>query len=85
MFPGRSDKRAHFGVERGRQSPRVDQRPHVDWVHEHQLHRLVDQDDRQLARELGITGPERPRRGSVEDSAAPRRLTECPMCSTTPT
>lgn len=29
----------------------------VDWVHHHhQLRRLLMQDDRQLARELGITG-----------------------------
>lgn len=28
----------------------------VDWVHDHQLRRLLEQDDRQLARELGITG-----------------------------
>lgn len=28
----------------------------VDWVHDHQLRRLLEEDDRQLARELGITG-----------------------------
>lgn len=28
----------------------------VDWVHDHQLRRLLEQDERQLARELGITG-----------------------------
>ena len=28
----------------------------VDWAHDHQLRRLLEQDDRQLARELGITG-----------------------------
>lgn len=28
----------------------------VDWVHDDQLRRLLEQDDRQLARKLGITG-----------------------------
>lgn len=37
--------------------PAVRLRPvRVDWVHDHQLRRLLEQDDRQLARELGITG-----------------------------
>lgn len=54
MTTANGDPRANGKVPGG---PSGAPRPvRVDWVHDHQLRRLLEQDDRQLARELGITG-----------------------------
>lgn len=55
MTTANGDPRTHGKVPGGPSG--VPPRPvRVDWVHDHQLRRLLEQDDRQLARELGITG-----------------------------
>lgn len=55
MTTANGDPRAHGEALKGPSGAPL--RPvRVDWVHNHQLLRRLRQDDRQLARELGITG-----------------------------
>lgn len=54
MTTANGDRRAH-GEAPGRPPTVLLRWVRVDWVYDHQLRRLLDQDDRQLAHELGIT------------------------------